>query len=281
MSDLPKKESNINEQKDIFFAKKQYDPTEKKIDVSVKNHSSAETSNKSLVNAKFENFIYHYKWHTIAAIIAIFAIILCSVQMCSKTKYDLHILYAGSEVISTIRQEDGKSDHEKLITDTQRFISDRNNDGECNVNLMSLYLPSSEEIKEINNSGGYVNELEIRDNGEALSQYMYYGDYYICILSERLFLKWGADENNSLFEKADSYLPKDAKIAISEEDEGYRIISGTGVYLSSTPLKDYPAFSSFSEDTVIALRKNNGKPSEEYTYSQEVFKRMLSGISFE
>ena len=55
------------------------------------------TTEKSF-GKKLDNYWYHYKWHTIVgAILAVF-ILICTVQMCSKDRYDCHLLYAGPAV---------------------------------------------------------------------------------------------------------------------------------------------------------------------------------------
>lgn len=276
MTDSPERNDINNDKDPLIRAKEQYDPSARKYEKEAsKAYTKASTA--SPLREWVENFFYHYKWHTIAAAIALFAIIICSVQTCSRVKYDFHIMYAGSDVISTSRTESDVSEHERMLNAIKSFVSDRNNDGVCNVNLLTLYLPSSEEIKELNASGAYVNEQAIKENEETLNQYMFYGDYYICILSERLFLKWGANANDTPFESIDAFLPKDAKIADGEDDDGYRILAGSAVYLSSTPLGDLPAFSSLGNDTVIAIRKNTSKDTEAYEYAKEAFARMLAG----
>lgn len=276
MTDSPER-NDINSDKDsLIRAKEQYDPSAHRYD-NEELPAGTKASADSPLRTWAENFFYHYKWHTIAAAIALFAIIICTAQTCSRVKYDFHVMYAGSEVISTSRTESDVSEHERMLRAVKSFVGDRNNDGVCNVNLLTLYLPSSEEIKELNASGAYVNEQTIKENEETLNQYMFYGDYYICILSERLFLKWGADANDTPFENVDAFLPRDAKIADGEGDEGYRVLAGSAVYLSSTPLGDLPAFSELGDDTVIAIRKNTSKDTEAYEYAKEAFTRMLAG----
>ena len=44
---------------------------------------------------KLDNFFYHYKWHTVAALFLAIVIIVCSLQTCSKESYDVEIMYAG------------------------------------------------------------------------------------------------------------------------------------------------------------------------------------------
>ena len=64
---------------------------------------------KIKVNTKFsewlDNYWYHYKWHTIAVLFAIFVVVICTFQMCRRTVTDIQIMYAGNEDISMSRGE--------------------------------------------------------------------------------------------------------------------------------------------------------------------------------
>ena len=69
-----------------------------------------DTGSVSIKKGKFlrwlENFWYHYKWHSLIAAFLIFTVTVCTVQMCRKESYDMHILYAGGHSFQR-NSEDG------------------------------------------------------------------------------------------------------------------------------------------------------------------------------
>ena len=74
--------------------------------------------------AKLENFWYHYKWHTIAAIFALFVIIVCTVQCASNTKYDIQILYAGDHVFGRTSSDGSYPEYVKMSSTLADFADD-------------------------------------------------------------------------------------------------------------------------------------------------------------
>ena len=47
-----------------------------------------EVATPSTFKEKLQNFIYHYKWHTVVALFLVVTIIICSLQFCTKEEYD-------------------------------------------------------------------------------------------------------------------------------------------------------------------------------------------------
>ncbi len=231
-----------------------------------------------------DNFWYHYKWHTIAAVFAVFVVVLCILQTCSRPDYDIHVMYAGGTDISRA-EVGGESEFRELTKAYQRFVSDFSGDGERRVNLSVLFLPSQEQIKEIESrhDGTEVNYALIKDNKEILRQSIAFGDYYIIILSEALFNEYTKIEKNNPFAEIRPYLPDGAKIAEKEGDEGYRLAGECGVYLSSTPLADNPGFKDLGDDSIIVIRRftefgtqfKGEKATEFYERNEKTLRLML------
>ena len=44
---------------------------------------------------KLDHFWFYYKWHTLAALFILFVLTVCFVQSCTKTDYDVNVVYAG------------------------------------------------------------------------------------------------------------------------------------------------------------------------------------------
>ncbi|MBE6634853.1 MAG: hypothetical protein E7617_01455 [Ruminococcaceae bacterium] len=244
---------------------------------------------KSRFFAWLDNFWYHYKWHTIAALFIVFVLVLCIMQTCSRPNYDIHVMYAGGTDISRA-ESGGESEFRELTKAYQRFVSDFDGDGERRVNLSALFIPSKEDIKEIESrhDGTEVNYALIEDNKEIFRQSIVFGDYYIIILSESLFIECTKNESNNPFANIRDYLPDNAKIAEAAGDEGYLLAGECGVYLSSTPLYDNPGFSSLGSDSIIAIRRftefgtqfKGDAATEFYKHNEMVFRLMLNDEAY-
>lgn len=198
-------------------------------------------------NEKVENFWYHYKWHTIAAIVALFVIIISTVQMCSKESYDTYILYAGTYEIKRTSSDGDVSEYQKVRSAFKNVCEDFDNDKNVNPALLNLYVLNSEEAKEIlNGQEGYeINESLIREDTETLKQNILYGEYFVCLLSERLFLEYEEAYGGALFAPIEPY---------THQGESYRYASERGIYLNSTDFGALPEMAGFPEDTVICIR---------------------------
>lgn len=245
-------------ERDIFERTSHYDPLMKKEETNAVTYLnedglSGDIKIKSPFMAKLENFFYHYKWHTLIAAFFVFIISLCIFQTCKRTSYDAYIMYAGGQNLRTIEEGETESTFVTLYKTMGFYISDYDGDGEKNIALSDIYLPSADEIKKLEEDGNVPYSL-LQDNDELFRNNMLSGNYYVCFLSEYLFTEWTKNNNNP-FVPITEYLPNGAKIAEDENEIGYRLASDYGVYLSSTPLKDEPGFKYLPDDTVICLRK--------------------------
>ena len=211
------------------------------------NSEQAPVKEQKSFKAWLENYFYHYKWHTIIALVIVFAIVICSVQMCNKTSYDLHIMYAGSVDISRGAKEGDISEYQKLLSGIKPYASDADGDGTVNINLQSLFMPSTEEIEEIQKTEGYEANLAlIAQNNELFKQNIQYGDYYVCLLSEHLFRKHTEGESIVRFAPIAPYAEGISSVMYAGE---------YGIYLSSLPIYEKPGFNLLGEDTVLCIRR--------------------------
>ena len=95
---------------------------------------------KSRAKLWLENFIYHYKWHSIVAAVLIVIIIFSSVQMCTKPKYDVYFMYAGNTDLKMTRGSADKSEYEELFLALKRHVGDKNKDGEKTMEQIAIYF---------------------------------------------------------------------------------------------------------------------------------------------
>ena len=73
---------------------------EKSLNMGEKLNTGDPVIVKSGFFAWLDNFWYHYKWHSLIALFLVFAITVCTLQMCDKESYDIHILYAGNHAFA-------------------------------------------------------------------------------------------------------------------------------------------------------------------------------------
>ena len=273
--------------------KSQYDPTKKNDEPKAERNS--EVKIKFSLGERAENFWYHYKWHTVIALFLVIAITIASVQMCTKTTYDMYIMYAGGADVKMTGYDGSSSDYERLHSSSLRYVSDVDGDGARNLSLLNLFLPSDEQIKEYQEAIGPNEEINytlLSNNDTTFRECMLYGEFYICILSEHLLTEWTKNEDSIPFLPIADYLPEGAKFVTgstsSAESGTYVLPSEYGVYLSSTPLAGKPGFDALGEDAVICIRMyseisnrfSKKESLEHFRNSEEVLRRMLADEAY-
>ena len=112
-------------------------------------------SREMTARAWLENFWYHYKIHTVAAIFALIVLVVLCVQTCSRVSYDAHILYAGPHEIK--HSSDGE--YLNAVSSFKRVAEDFDGDGATNVNLLNLFVINDEEADALlaENPGKEIN----------------------------------------------------------------------------------------------------------------------------
>ena len=211
----------------------------------------AEIKIKLKVSEKLENFWYHYKWHTIVAIFALVCTVILTLQLCTKQSYDVDIIYAGEVSISTSSVTGGSSQYLMLTDDFKTVADDYNNDGNVNVNLQNIYILDIEQLNEVLKDTAdpmKKSQLEskIQENRDTFYNSLMYGGYYLCLLSESLFLEYESLYEESIFADISDY---------AKDGGSYEYASEHGIYLSSLGIYGLPTVSQLPENTVVCLRK--------------------------
>ena len=193
-------------------------------------------------SARLENFWYHYKWHSIVAVAVIIAIVICSVQMCGKEKYDGYVLYAGGYGIS--RTSDGDvAEYVKFLSAFKKVVPDENGDREVTTSFVDLYLPTPEEMEE---SGSDLYGLT-SDNFSRLKYEMVSGsEYYICFLSEYNYNEYKIWDGVEIFTPLSDYVPNGVEVEYYDEN---------AIYLSSLDFYGVEGINNLPADTVVCLRR--------------------------
>ena len=202
------------------------------------------------VSAKLENFWYHYKWHTIAGIFCFVCILILTVQLFTKTNYDIKIIYAGEKTVSTsVLTDDGKTEYIKLCEALKSVAKDYNNDGNVNINLQNIYIPSSEEYeeqtKDIQDTMKKESiKSEIQTNKKTLYDSLMYGESFLCFLSSDIFFEYEEMLDSSVFAPLSPY---------AKEGGDYEFASERGIYLSSLEIYKSSGLSLLPADTVVCI----------------------------
>lgn len=225
---------------------------------------------------KLGNFFYHYTWHSIIALFVIIAIVVCSVQMCRRTEFDVYVMYAGgADINMTVAEATGQSEYTVLMNAIGKYADDYDKNGTKTVNLQNLFLPSEELIAEIEaDPEREVNYRLISEHSEIFKNNVYMGEYYVCLIAEHLYLEWVEKDANP-FVKIAPYAP-------AEND--FEFAGEYGIYLSSTPLFAEAGFCMLDEDTVICLRAysdvslifGDKENREVYSRSEELMRALLA-----
>lgn len=204
-----------------------------------------------------DNFIYHYKWHTIITAFVIVTLTICTVQMCQKEEYDVHVLYAGGMEISQHETNGDTAPYVKMTGSLCRAAEDYNGDGSTSVALETLFVLTPEEVQELNKqleesgSDERVQQSFIADQTKRLKERMYFSEYYVCLMSPGVFELCRDAEDGYGIQFSDlSKLVEDGTEVEYYGDGG----DFTAIYLKSTKFSELPVFSDLPEDTLIVLR---------------------------
>lgn len=225
---------------------------------------------------KFENFWYHYKWHTIVAVFVIFVVAICSFQMCSKEKYDSYIIYAGPKQIKKTSETGDIPPYSTFCSSLGKVCLDFDENGTVSVAFKDLFMLSDAEIKEIESLQGYeVNYNVITENNQIFRDLMANSDYYVCLLSDDLYNTYKTLDGVELFVPLAAY---------ANEDNGLVYKDECAVYLSSTGFYSLPGICDLPDDTVLCLRKitplgshfNKSDSEKHFKRSEEIVSNILS-----
>ena len=238
-----------------------------------------DASIKSPIVTKLENFWYHYKWHSIIAAFLVIVLIVCSFQMCTRTTYDVHILYAGAYKLEKTSSDGDVSAYLGTVSSLKRVAQDFDGNGSTDVNLLDLFVMTNEEIAEFyrdeNNAGKEINEIQIRDNTDTLESTLLFGNYYLCFLSEALFQKYEELHDGAIFADLSPYVAAGAE---------YEYASPRGIYIRSLDFYSMPYISELPDDTVVCIRRlsdvsglfGGGEAAESHRRAEALIRELLS-----
>ena len=228
---------------------------------------------------RLDNFWYHYKWHSIVAVFLIITVLVCSLQMCKKEKYDTYILYAGSFNPSRADADgDGISEYSRLLSSLKRVAEDFDGNGEVSLSLVNYLSMTHEEIEAAKENLKPGEELNlIYGDTENLIHTLIYSEYYVCILSEGVYDTYSTYQGTPLFVPLAPF---------TTEGREYDYYTDTAIRLTSPALEAFRALPGIAElppDTLICLRAKSSfadkvgpeKNSKNYENAKEVIRNIL------
>ena len=208
---------------------------------------ASDYTKKQRILERLDNFWYHYKWHSIVALFLVFAITVCSLQMCRKESYDIHVLYSGGHEISRKSVDGNPPEYTSALSSIGRVTEDFDENGEVLVTLKDLFMLSSEEIKKIEASDDdyEVNYALINENQTILRDTIMYSSYYVCLLSPLVYNEYKTVDGVQMFEPL---------LPLVSEDTDVQYYDESAIYLSSTGFYSLPGISALPPDTLVCLR---------------------------
>lgn len=214
--------------------------------ISVEEEPPAEPVKKA---GFFENFWYHYKFHTIAALFGIFVIVVGVLQLTGKTNPDIYIMYAGEKF------------YEDTTGITGAFVgampTDYNGDGKKAANILqlrSLSQAQKDEIKAQNDAlaDAYqdgakaevsYNESFLDEEKSRFREEIMVGESVIWIISPDLYKEINASDMLMPIEDVLGYKP-----SYAYDDYALK-------FKELSLLDYYSVFDTLPNDTLIVIKR--------------------------
>ena len=221
----------------------------------------------STLKEKLQNFLYHYKWHTLIALLLVIAMTVCSLQFCTKEEYDAYILYAGSKNIGRTAKDGDVAEIATVISSLKRITDDFNENGETTLNFTNYYYLSADEREGVND----LNEALLANDRNSISSVLEHSEYYLCFISKAVYEQYHKVGDEELFISLDGYKTTSPDIELYADN---------AILLSSTEAHKLPGLSSLPDDTLVCIRRPSvlGGKSKEHTAHLENAKKMLENI---
>lgn len=230
---------------------------------------------KSPFGKKAENFWYHYKWHTIAALFVVIAVVVCTLQMCKRETVDFHVMYAGGTEVSRKSVDGDAPQYARVTAVFEKYVDDIDGDGKKNIAFSTYFAPSDEEVKEAEEDPGReVNYQLMSSDRDALNARFGSGDYYLCFVSPHVYEQYKGINGVSAFATIAKYAPENSELEYYNE---YAIkLSSTSFYKNNPAIREV-----MPEDTLVAIQIKRvigvkGDNDERYAVSEDVLRKILA-----
>ena len=226
--------------------------------------------NEGGIRTRLDNFWYHYKWHSIVAVLIIIAVLICSLQMCSKEDFDGYIMYAGGYAVSRTENND-VAEYVKFVSSFKKITPDTDKNGTPNPSFLDLYAPTDKELEDLSSEVySFTNENFSRLQYELVSG----SEYYICFLSVSNYEKYKIWSDVQIFTPLAVYVPDGTDVEYYDE---------CAIYLNSLSFSHLEGIEALPDDTVVCLRTlsavasvfNKGENERNRACAEEMLKNIL------
>jgi len=215
----------------------------------------------------FTNYWYYYKWYTIAAAFILFVVVFCVVQCSVQDKYDIHLTYAGADMIS--------NDIDDIRSALRATFTTRSEKESNGISVRDIVWVNSETAAEYIKNGVFFDPKQNQDNEKLLFNEIASGNSFVYILDRQQYEKLKAD--GVFAPLSDVFGIKTPEHAIDEY----------GIDFKATAFASYfDVFKDWRGDLVLCLRSgtlfesliNRLKSSEQYKKSYELHKQVFIDI---
>ena len=240
--------------------------------MSENNEKLGDVKISSPILTKLENFWYHYKWHTIAAVFVLVVAIICLVQCGKQVEYDVYVMYAGGETFSRQSKDGDIPRYNQMVGGFERFAEDYDGKNGATVSFSDLFIPSPEEKAELGTNADYSS---MSQDIQTLNDRMAYSEYYVFLVSKYVYDQYHVRSETEMFAPIKQYCPEGNNFVFEGEN---------AIYLASTDLYKLAPFSSLPEDTLICIRIKSAfssafgkeKTNELYRRAEEYLTTLLA-----
>ena len=211
-------------------------------------YESTEIVSENRAYNKLQNFWYHNKWTVI--VVAFFAVVIlvCTVQMISKERYDVSLVYGGTEKMDAEQRA-------AFVAALQDVLpEDYDNNGHKAVGLVEYQIFSEEEL---------YTEIETEIEGETVT-----------LKKEKVAAHWNAEQFSSMqsaVSKTGEYSICFASPYVYEKLLAGYVVEGKTVRLGDTDFYKYnEAVQVLPADTVVCLLRQFtvGQSSKDDIYAR-------------
>ena len=217
------------------------------------------------IKGKIKTFFTYYKWHVLIALFFTLTLTVMVVQMCTREKYDICVMYAGNTILGDNASAQLETAFQSLGAEDEKTV------------LYELVIMNDEEIGKAYEKGYTATSVSpetVRKHKEALAFNVMSDEYFILMLSPDCYE----------IMKSNNALEKLSDIGVAEFDG--TAIDEYGIELHSLQFaKEYVGFQALPKDTIVCFKRisemnsDRAEKVEKRTHDIEIFKKMTEFAS--
>ena len=230
------------------------------------NGDDIDFTSESKVLRWWDNYWYHYKWHTIIGLFFVFVIVFCVVQTLYDPKDDILLAYCGPKGFQAEEMEDLREAMNRIMPE------DFDGNGEKYAEVVRYQVFSEEELladKEANDGKGTVNLAYNAKQLSDFNSFMSFGEASVYLVSEHIY---GLIKDRGVLKPLSDAL---GSVPDTAYDEYAIRLKDTPYYAMEPALRMLP------EDTLVCItapyQLGSSSDPEVYQRSLQMFKAIVIG----